>query len=211
LVYKSSSRLRVSRCLSGVFFLALASLAGCDESLPPRDEPRQFIEASVRSDTSYIDVAIGNVSVDIRNDINISGAVRNLTDEVLSDDADVRLTVVLTEREDAKRTITLSGGPTNLTGIVQVRNGILTLEPRYAADYTIVWRKQRWTDGEDVFHDWRTRVIPVFDERHLHLLYFLMPPILLDVKVTAQVFKNTSPLTVSGQIVVLYRIFLHES
>lgn len=200
----------VARC---IVLLAPAGLmlVGCDESLPPREALAQFLEPSVRSDTSYVDIKVVNVSVTIRQDINITGAVRNLTDEVLSDDADVRLTATLRDVEDPKRSIVLNGGPANLTGLVQVRNGTVTLEPRYSANFFLKWRTQRWTNGEDVFHDWRLRVTPVFDANHRYLLYFLMPPILIDVTLTAQLFKNTSPMTVKGQIVVLYRIFLTEN
>lgn len=127
---KPNFRLRACRGLASGFLFVLASLAGCDESLPPREELKQYLEASVRSDTSIIDVNIGNVTIDIRNDINITGSVRNLTDEVLSDEADVRLTVVLSDPEDSKRTIVLKGAANNLTGQVQVRNKTLTLEPR---------------------------------------------------------------------------------
>jgi len=211
LACKSNSRSLAVRVPLAGLLVVLASLAGCDESLPPREQNDTYLEASVRSDTAFVDVRIVNAFVDIKNDITISGSVRNLTDEVLSDVADVRLKIVLTDPTNPKRTITLTGTQNNLTGLVQVRNGILTLEPRYGANYRLGWRTQRWANGEDVFHDWRLLVTPVYDPIRHRNLYYLYPPLLLDVKVSAQLFNHTNPVTVSGQIVVLYRIFLFES
>jgi hypothetical protein len=124
---------------------------GCDESLPPREEPENVIDAKLQIDSRIHVVRLDSLGVVA--DLTQASASYRVTsnhDEVLSDSADVFCEVEIWVHEFPSYTVTLTGGALNLVGRVQVFSGILYLEPGgQPAHVQMHWN--HWGNGQGVW------------------------------------------------------------
>lgn len=125
-----------ARWLSRGVLLALTGIAGgCDESLPPRNDPEEFLTVGFRS--SVLVVVDATVVREGWGTVHI--VVKNIHDEVLSEDALVRaqLTVRLADKPEVFRL--LEFGPLDLLDRRILRGRTVTLGVDSVADLYKYW------------------------------------------------------------------------
>jgi hypothetical protein len=188
--------------LSGAFIPT-----GCEEALPPRDAPKDFLAAELSTDTSLMVI---NLREDdppplVTTPWAITGTVQNITDEVIQDSADVRITITLVTRTQPKFTTVVKGAASNLVGFVQVRSGLLTIDTRYPAEFRLLWTDWRWSDGTGIWTPWWNKVHSVIVPNGKN--YDETPVIPLDVTASIQLFKHTAPVAWAGVMYLVIRLY----
>ncbi len=182
-------------------------LPACEESLPPRDVPREFLSASMVTDTSLIVIHLreDHPPPIVTQPWAIRGEVRNITDEVIQDSADVHITVTLTTRTTPPFTTVVRGTGSNLVGFVQVTNGLLLIDTRYPAAFRILWSDWRWSDGRGIWTPWRQELHMGVDGNGKNFDQTNVIP--LDVTASIQLFRHTSPVKWAGVLYLVMRIY----
>lgn len=167
-------------CLLVVF--SFSSLLGCDETLPSRDEPEEYLQTQF-----YVEAG----TVILRDTVAEGGAgsfvlrVKNVYEEVLQDSAHVeaRVEVWLKGNPDQKAIVVAKIN--SLVNNTIVRYGVLTLPVNVEAFIEKQWKHQ--TDSQIPF--WR--FVPV---RHLvnsrGERYLESNPVSFVAKATVQLFKQ---------------------
>jgi hypothetical protein len=194
-----------------VIFLLLVSGAfistGCDETLPPRDSPQEYLAATIRSDTSIVVIHLRQDAPPpvVSTPFSITGSVKNISEEVLEDTADIRITITLTTRTEPPLTAVLRGNEGNLQGRVQVQQRRLLLEPLYPAVFRVSWNDWRWSNGVGVWTPWWYQVRTYIDSRGR--AYDQTPLIPLDIEAKVQLYRHTAPLLWRGTVHMVVQLY----
>jgi hypothetical protein len=172
--------------------------SACDESLPPRSEPSQVVEASVAAPYSYIQVQDG---VPIGNDGYLTASLTNVYDDVLQKEARIQGTidVWIANSPETRRTILLSSA-----GLVHpsLDGKFLTLKPGEAARVLAAWDQR--TDQGVPFWNYvhRTHIENATND------YYDTDPIEFVAQASIQVFANVQPRTSPAiHYTTMYRLF----
>jgi len=182
-------------------FLLLFALCGCDESLPPRNEPAQVLE------TSFQVLQPGTVIIRDSLAAGMQGAfsssVKNVYVEVLQDTERVRLDVEVWLKDQPAARATIHATAHDLATGWVVSGSLLTLGVNTAA----VVQKQ-WNHRTDAG-------IPFWDFADMHQgatasgqPYCESTPLTFAGRATVQAFKNVQPVKVPEfEFVLVYRVF----
>lgn len=180
-----------------VAFVLLAS--GCDESLPPRSDPTNILQAS-------FDVPLENV--ELKDGVllpysgRLSASIKNTYTEVLQQKADIKVSISIWMANAAENHATVVLTQTSLAN-PPLSGGQLTLLPHDSAHFVTVWNQ--CTDSGEPF--WK--LVP--------LTWKLGPggepyqqsePIEFVTQASIQVFENVQPrLTPAVHYFITYRLF----
>jgi len=181
------SGLRIAR-----FILTLGVLPlSCDETLPPREEPRDFLTAELTGESRTLQVRVYPDSIidGVQQSLHIR--VMNLYEEVLQDTAKVNGSAEVWMTNTPSQMVVLQGDHFNLIGPTQVRNGLLTLEPagdQAERDLVHMVLSMGWTTSSGKFH-WEL-VDTVWRTDRWGELYVQTAPIHFMARASMQVFKN---------------------
>ena len=177
--------------------LWLATLS-CDESLPPRDEPEKFLQATYSIATGTVEirdsmvfglaggfvVSVKNINTEVLQDVE---AARVELDVWLRDSADVRTKVVATKRE--------------LTDPSFVSGGLFTLRPNVSANFLKQW-DHRTASGKPF---WEYVPMTLKYDEHGNP-YFETDSVRFVAKGKVQLFKTKAPeLLPQIQFTLVYR------
>ena len=123
-------------CAIGLVLLTSLGLSGCEESLPPRQDPKTYLEASFSTQTRLITLDEFNLR---KPRMVLRVSLRNLYDEVLQDTARVRGDVVLYLRDHprVRKTFVWKEADIQTPGIVH--GWIATLPPNTALLLASEW------------------------------------------------------------------------
>jgi hypothetical protein len=130
LVFKWSSRV-----LATVICVLFAS--GCDESLPPRSDPQNFLQASVASPYDYATFKDSSI---LPPSGKIVASLKNLYDDVLEKEADIQVTINIwmADAPQNRRTLRLTAYSLSHPAL---NGNQLTLLPRDSAQFVAVWNQ----------------------------------------------------------------------
>ncbi len=121
-------------------------LAGCEENLPPRKDPAEYLQASFTTQTRLIALDEYNIRQP-RMVLRLS--IRNLYDEVLQDTARVRgdVRLYLLKRPDIIKTFVWGEGDVQTPGVV--KGWIATLRPNSEVMLASAW--DQMSDRDSIF------------------------------------------------------------
>jgi hypothetical protein len=191
--------------LARILLIAWASClpTGCDESLPPRDDPQGFLEASFTE---------AGGSILLEKDLTPSAGflggyfvgVKNLYDEVLQAEEDVEILVLYyVEGEDSVPGI-FAGDRTALVDQTMLeRDSFLTILPGETARFFVGIdhdTERLWTNGDLTFH--RMPAQP-FD-----ITWLESDTIALLCTGTAKFFKGVAGYEFGGRLEIVYQILV---
>jgi hypothetical protein len=189
---------KLNSSILAALFLALP-FAGCDESLPPRNQPLNFLEASLAPPHPVVEIENGQPIKDAGSFI---ATLKNSYDDVLQKKADIRATVEVWMEDNEFRRRTFRLPPGSLSSPAP-QGETLTLLPGQSARFVALW-DQRTDRGEPFwsFVGLTTKVSPDGD------VYQDSDPVRLVAQVSIQLFENVQP-RVSPPIhfTVIFRIF----
>jgi hypothetical protein len=183
---------------------------GCDETLPPRDEPQRFLAAALRVNSSPVRIDIDSSGLPPfgippypERASGLGGSLGIVLvshySEVLQEFVEIRGTidVWLAERPDVRTTITLSVADVDYP--VFDPDGVLTLEPGDS-----VHAERQWShiaDNRFAFF----RYVPLVRRQD----YYESAPVRLNAAGTFQVFENVpAERTEVMEFELVYRIYV---
>jgi hypothetical protein len=182
------------------FTLSIAFLVSCEESLPPRREPRDFLEASH---------VVSEAAVEIRDSMvqNTAGtfvvSVKNLYVEVLQEEEFARVDVDVWLRDSASQRANVVALKRDLTNQALVSGGLLTLRPNETATFLKQWSHK--TTGGLWFWEF-VRLTPKVTPRGERYMESDSVRFLASGRV--QLFKTRAPeRLLPVQFTLIYRIF----
>lgn len=174
-------------------------LPGCDESLPPRSDPTNILQAALVPPSGFIVIKDG---MPVAYAGLFGASIKNIYTEALQKDADIQvlITVWLEKSSDAHRTIRLTAS--SLTYPILTGN-LITLLPQDSARF-VGWWDQRTDDGVPFWS-----FGPLTSKAGANgETYLESEPIGFVAQVSIQVFKNVQPRTCSPiHYTSTYRLF----
>jgi len=191
-------------------FLAAALITllspGCDESLPPRGDPQDYLAISMtatpgtvllREDLSMFSEMPGAFTV----------GLTNLHDEVLQSTEDISIDITISVQGSSSHGGTTHGDRNQLLTFWMMQNqDQLTIEPDSTAIFFIQWDHadlRVWESAGLTFH--RQPGNPV------DITWFESGPVTIIGNGTARFFKDVAPLTLpESRAVIDYRIFVPD-
>ena len=180
--------------------LLLLNLFGCDESLPPRDTPKDFLSSTmvVRSGVRNVYMDRGRLHL---TPLDIDVYVKSLYDEVLQDSGKAVVSLTLSYVDNSQqKSLTLKTG--SIISPPTLR-GILTLLPDSTARMLVQWNN-RLPDGRGA---WQL-VSGSYQVDELGITYWRSDSVPLVVKGTVSLFKNGPPLTVGPvSFLMFYNVY----
>jgi hypothetical protein len=180
-----------------VAFVLLAS--GCDESLPPRSDPTNILQAS-------FDVPLENVELKdgmlLPYSGRLSASIKNTYTEVLQQKADIKVSISIWMANAPENHGTVVLTQTSLAN-PPLSGGQLTLLPHDSAHFVTVWNQH--TDSGEPF--WK--LVPMTWKLGPNgELYQQSEPIEFVTQASIQVFENVQPrLTPVVHYFITYRLF----
>jgi hypothetical protein len=177
------------------------ALWGCDESLPPRNDPVQVLQTSIR--VLYPGTVVIRDSLPLGLMGAFSSSVKNVYNEVLQDTERVRTDVEVWLKDLPAARATIHASSENLVNSRLVRGYFLTL----GIDTAAVVQKQ-WTHRTDAG-------IPFWNYADMWPqmtmsgeFYCESAPLRFVGRATVQAFKNAQPVKLPEfEFVLVYRIF----
>lgn len=184
---------------------ALLLTAGCDEALPPRDEPQNVASLGVGFNTTRV-LMSWNFDTGRKRVLNGTGSFKveltNLYDDVLQGDAALagEVEIWLKEKPWARAVVRI--GTVDLKNPWVVRNGLVTLLPDSSARFEIPW--DHLTDAGRPFYEFAQLTY----YRDLNNQgYFEASPLTFGVRARLQVVENLAFIYGPElEIVLSYRI-----
>lgn len=179
--------------------LVIASLfLHCDESLPSRDDPQNFLAASVSR-------PIGPVTVFVP-DVIYGGAIRievaNLLDEVLEADSSIYVAVEMWPKGFPDRVAHVTAGWADLLSPEIVHGGLVTLRPDSAAVFVKLW-SQRTDDGAAMWDFGTFR-----REYTANGTPYCADSVHIVARASVKLFKHVAPVeTPETDLVFVYHVF----
>ncbi len=189
-VWNSSGRL----CRGARGLLLLAALqGGCDESLPPRSEPAEFLAAGLTVPTEPVIIRHGYPGIPSWGEVHGStGSVQvlatNIHDEVLQESALIRAQLKLTWTPDTSQQRLLTFGASDLNNWSMLRGHTLTIGVDSAATLVKNWDQR--TDAGTPFWD----LVHISQRKTSKgVIYYESDPVALVAEGWIQVFENVQP------------------
>jgi hypothetical protein len=136
----------MARTVAALLFLLSLGISGCDESLPPRNDPQAILVANFSTQTRLITLDEFNIRKP-RMVLRIS--LRSNHDEVLQDTANVRGDVVMYLRDYPKIKKTFEWREADIQTPGIVRGRLATLQPRVEFMLSSEW--DQMSDMDAVF------------------------------------------------------------
>jgi hypothetical protein len=189
----------VNAKLLSIFCLLLSGFS-CEESLPPHEEPRDFLESTYTVTESVVEIRDSMVQ-------NAAGtfviSVKNVYVEVLQDEEFARGEVDVWLRDQPQQHGRILATRRDLTNQTLVYGGILTLRPNETATFLKQWQ-HRTTEGR-----WFWEFVRLTEKRTSHGgRYMESDSVRFIAKGKAQLFKTRAPESLpSIQFTLVYRIF----
>ncbi len=174
-------------------------LLNCDESLPPRDDPQNFLAARISTSGGPVTIYVP--------DVIYGGTIRieltNLLDEVLEADFSVWVTVQMWPKGFPDQIVTIVAGPADLQTPWIIHGGLLTLTPDSPAVFLKQW-SQRADDGTPMWaFGGLTRQYTAN-----HTPYCASDPIHVVARASVKLFKHVAPVdTPETELVFIYHVF----
>ena len=192
LAYKWSSSVSVI-----VAFVLLAS--GCDESLPPRSDPTNILQASIDMPLEYVELKDGML---IPYSGRLSASIKNTYTEVLQQKADIKVSISIWMATAPENHATVVLTHTSLAN-PPLYGGQLTLLPHDSAHFVTVWNQ--YADSGEPF--WR--LVPLsWKVGPGGEAYQQSEPVEFVAQASIQVFENVQPrVTPAIHFFVTYRLF----
>jgi hypothetical protein len=197
----------------GVRFLAVCGVimlffsGDCNESLSPRDEPVEFLQATLAAPTGVATFARGaTFPSDLAGSVIVS--LKNVYTEVLQESSLVRARVQIWLKEDPSVRAEIIAGENDLVNYQIVHFNVATLEPNSSALFLKQWNHQT-SDGR-FFWCFAHRYHEGFTQ--LGERYLLTDTLRFVAQADVQLFKNVQPRK-TGQVEfdLGYRIFMEEN
>jgi hypothetical protein len=139
--FNNHAMVRISSSL-GILIVLSFSL-GCDETLPPRDEPQRYLQASYSVVEGAVEIR-DSVAVGFGGRLVVS--VKNIYAEVLQGDEYARADFDVWFRDVPDRTGTITASRRDLTDQSLIYAGQLTLRPNVTATFLKHW-EHKTTSG----------------------------------------------------------------
>lgn len=187
-----------SRIIIVLLFLATW---GCDESLPPRNDPAQVLQTSVS--VLFPGTIVIRDSLPVGTPGAFSSSVKNVFVEALEDTQRVRLDVEVWLKDQPTARATIHGTANDLVSRWLVHGSLLTL----GIDTAAIVQKQ-WSHRTDAG-------IPFWNYGDMFPgatmageLYCETTPLRFVARATVQAFKNVQPVRMPEfEFVLVYRVF----
>jgi len=174
---------------------------GCDESLPPRNDPVQVLQTSFR--VLYQGTVVMRDSLPLGLMGAFSSSVKNVYYEVLQDTERVRLDVEVWLKDQPAARATIHATSDDLVNNRLVRGYFLTL----GIDTAAVVQKQ-WTHRTDAGIPFWNYATMFPDETGGGEPYCVTTPLTFAGRATVQAFKNVQPVKVPEfEFTLIYRVF----
>ena len=184
----------------GLWMGAALVSPGCDESLPPRDDPQGYLHASLSVEGGVVTVA-GDGSISRGGALTVG--VTNSHDEVLQAEASVLVDVEVWMRDAPDRYALAQLDERNLVTAWLVRGGLTTLPPGSTGRLAGQW-SHRTVSGEPFwnFVQQRQKIgkngVPFMES----------DPVVLEAQASVRLFKGIAPIQTSRvQFTLVYQIF----
>jgi hypothetical protein len=118
--------------IAAALLILMALVMSCDESLPPYQDPRNILQASMRG--RYV------LSPD-DNSLHVTLIVKNVYEETIQAQATLRGTIVVTAKRNSSIQITLPITANNITYATSYNRatGILTIDPQDTVVFSASW------------------------------------------------------------------------
>jgi hypothetical protein len=175
-----------------VFVIVVSLLVSCDETLPPRNEPRQFLVTSAAGVDGTLTYREG---VFEGSGGTILMHVRNTYDEVLQEEERIRGDVEVWMRDMPEKRATIHATKANLTNPGLVYAGMVTLGPDTTASLLKRW-EHRATVGSDSGHFFWEFVDSTLKVNSRGESYYESAPVHFVGNARVQIFKNVQPVTI---------------
>lgn len=194
---KSSFKLYISTLAAA---LSCVVLFACDESLPPRDDPQRYLQAS-------LSVVQGVVTIDLDGTITNAGVLtlttRNTYNEVLQGETFLQGEVEVWMRDDPNQRAVVRLDKGDLISTWIVGGGLTTLRPDSPAVFVKQWSHMT-TGGAPLWGF--VRLTP---RMTAHGAPFCeSDPVHLVAEGSVQLFKNVAPVkTTKIEFTLVYQVF----
>lgn len=175
------------------------SFVNCDESLPARDDPQNFLAVSILSSGGPVTVYVPNVI--------FGGTIRvqvaNLLDEVLEADSSVWVTIQMWPKGFPDKVVSITATSADLLNPWIVHGGTVTLRPDSAAVFVKQWshRTDDWTpiwDFGSFTQQYTANGTPYCESDSIHLVG----------RATVKLFKHIAPVETSEtDVIFVYHVF----
>jgi len=184
--------------------LLIALLAGCEESLPPRNEPQNFLDVTFQGEDGTVELRDGETLVSTTPG-GFTVSVKNLYEEVLQDEEDINIDIDFWLAGNESISGTAHGDRSALLFSHMIQNGnLLTIEPQETALFHV-----QWDHAAEQFWKYTDLTFEVEHGSPFDIYFFESGPITLAAKGTARLFKTTGVLQlVEDQFTINYKIYV---
>ena len=193
-----------SRRLLFSFFIFIIPFTGCDETLPPRDDPQNFLEVSFDAidGTVVLDHGVTLLSSDPGG---FFVSVKNLHDEVLQAEEEISIDIDFWIVENPGTGGTTHGDRARLQDQTMIQYGnLLTIEPESSATFFM-----QWDHAGLKLWEYSTLTLKIQPGNPLDFYWFESGPLTLSAEGTARLFKNIASLELQQDLFVIdYTIFV---
>jgi len=188
--------------LNIILFAALAailSLAGCDESLPPRDEPLAILRGSFAMTDTFIVVTNGAIGSTAGGFVS---RVTNLYNDVLEDTGLVKVDYTVVMEDQPEHVATFTATQNNVLSTEVLNGRLVTLKPNQ--DIVVRYRWNNHTSAD----------LPIWSLVTLHpgsdpggRAYLQSDPVSFQVTCSIRTYKRVPAIVIGPKrIIVIYRI-----
>ncbi len=178
---------------------------GCDESLPPRDDPTDFLETTLTGESGTV-VLNGDLSLVTERPGGFMVAARNLYDEVLQAEEAISIDISFHVPGNPSAGGTAHGDRNQLIDRSMIQGNLLTVEPDSSAAFFIQWDHAGPALWEQTGLSFYTQPGNPMD-----FSWFESGPITLEAEGTARMFKGVAPAELDGtQLTIRYTIFVGD-
>jgi len=175
-------------------------ILGCEESLPPREEPSRFLEADLNA---FSGVVVFRDSIPVTNAGSFFLTLKNIYDDVLQEEAFVQATINVALMDEPDQRAVVRADQNNLLNYWILRFNMVTLEPGTEAQFLKQWN-HRTVDGIPFWE--YVRLTQKFTDRGEP--YLESEPMNFVAQGKVQIFKNVPPEpTRQIEFTLTYHIF----
>ena len=179
--------------------------AGCDESLPPREDPQDFLVVSLSGEPGSV-LLEENLSMFSQIPGGFTVGLTNLHDEVLQAQEDISIDITFSVQGSPNIGGTAHGDRNQLLNFMMMHGDLLTIEPESTATFFIQWNHgevRLWESNGLTFHR--------IDGNPVDITWFESGPLSVVASGTARFFENIAPLELpDARMEIDYKIFVGD-
>lgn len=185
--------------------LSLFAGAGCDESLPPRDDPQNVLAVSLSGEPGTVALQ-EDLSMFSQIPGGFTVGLTNLHDEVLQAREDISIDITFSVQGSAHIGGTAHGDRNQLLNFMMMQGDLLTIEPESTATFFIQWDHgdgRLWESSGLTFHR--------IEGNPIDITWFKSGLLEVVASGTARFFENIAPVELPGaRMEIDYAIFVAD-